>query len=98
MSSISRRACCVAAVGAIQGFRFFTDQRAFNLNNLLIIPKLQLISPNSLATASAAGASVAALALKSAAASSASQTNMNQSQEASSRRRSKSKDESLRTV
>jgi len=85
----------VAAVGAIQGFRFFTDQRAFNLNNLLIIPKLQLISPNSLATASAAGASVAALALKSAAASSASQTNQSrhlQEEEA------KSKDESLRTV
>jgi hypothetical protein len=85
----------MAAVGAIQGFRFFTDQRAFHFKNVLIMPSFLPISPNSLGIPSAAGAGAAAVAQKSASAFSASETNPNpRLQEAA----AKPKDESLRYV
>jgi len=89
----------MAAVGAIQGFRIFTDQRAFNFKNLLIRPNLLPVSPNSFGIVSATGAGAAAVALKSAT-SSTTETNLNPHlQEAAAKsKKGESQEESLRCV
>jgi hypothetical protein len=98
MGSITKRASCMAAVGAIQGFRFFTDQRAFHFKNLLITPKSLPISLNSFGIASATGVGAAAVALKSPSASSTSEANMNPQEAAAKSKKAELKDESLRCV
>ena len=93
MNSISKRASCMAAVGAIQGFRIFKDHRAFNFKNLPTMPNL-LVSANSFGIASAA------VALRSATASSASEakTNPHPQEAAAKSKKTESKEESLRCV
>ena len=90
----------MAAVAAIEGFRIFTDQRAFNFKNLLIMPKLLPISPHLFGTASATSAGAVAVALKSATAASVSETNLNSRfhEAATKSKKAESKDESLRCV
>jgi hypothetical protein len=90
----------MAVVGAIQGFRIFTDQRAFNFKNLLIRPNLLTVSPNSFGIVSASGAGAAAVALKSATSSSTTETNLNPHlQEAAAKsKKGESQEESLRCV
>ena len=56
----------MAVVGAIEGFRIFTDQRAFNFKNLLVTPKLFSVSPNTFGLTSLTGVGAAAVAQKSA--------------------------------
>ena len=86
-------------MGAIQGFRFFKDQRAFILKNIPIMSELLPNSSISFVTASAAGASAAAVALKSATASYAFHTTTNPlRQESAQSRKAESKEESLRCV
>nr|ABR17476.1 unknown [Picea sitchensis] len=97
MSSISKRASCMAVVGAIEGFRIFTDQRAFNFKSLLITPKLLSISPNTFGIASATGVGAAAVALKSASASEANPNTHLQEATAKSKK-AELKDDSLRCV
>lgn len=92
MSSISQKACCMAAVVAIQGFRNFTGPRAFHFKNLVTIPNLLPTCSNSFGFASATGSSAATVAKTG---TTVSQMNVNRRvQEAS----TKSKDESLRRV
>jgi hypothetical protein len=87
-------------VGVIQGFRIFIDRWAFNFKNLLIMPNLLPISPNSFGIASATGVGSAAIALKYAIASSPSKMNMNPhlQKAATKSKKEESKDDSLRCV
>lgn len=90
----------MAAVAAIEGFRIFRDQRAFNFKNLLITPKIFSISPHTFGIASATAVGAAAVAQKSATVSSASETDLNPHlQEAAAKsRKAELKDDSLRCV
>ena len=97
MTSISKRASCMAAVGAIQGFRFFTDQRAFHFKSLLIMPTILPVSSNSFGVPSAVGASAAAVSLKSASASEAN-PNTHLQEAAAKSKKAELKDDSLRCV
>jgi len=90
----------MAAMVAIEGFRIFRDQRAFNFKNVLITPKLFSISPNTLGIASATAVGAAAVAQKSAIASSATETDPNPHLQEKSAKSKKVelKDDSLRCV